>query len=656
MKKKRKIRAEDLYNARIISDNTMSPDRSKIVFTVLFSVREDNDKNGKEKKYSHLYMTDLSTDTTRQFTRGKHSDIHPVWSRDSKKIYFLSNREDEKQFQIYAIDVDGGEAEKLTDMKGQFNELCIAPDNRRIAFRFTAKDSDDDIKYRRYTRSFFKSDGSGYLDNNRSHIFTLNLSNGRIKQITKGEYDHSSPVWTKDSKYIIFMSNQSPDPHLELWKREFYRIKAIGGRIEKIDTFTGYKYMHQLSPCGRYMAFLGIRTKTRTWRNARIWIKDLEKGGKPLCINPEADYNTGLRTLNDLSGSHRHAFKWSKDSRYIYLQASYHGSTNLRRIELNGHCDEPVIDNKGVVGNFDIAGDNIYHFFGNMKNPGEICEYNLHEGKMRQLTDLNKWVEEIDLGEIERIYLKRGDSPLQGWILKPPGFSNRKKYPSILEIHGGPHLQYGEFFMHEFYYLAAQGYVVHFCNPRGSTGYGESFTGAINNNWGTVDYEDIIRWTDYVQRKKYIDGKSMGVTGGSYGGYMTNWIIGHTGRFDAAVTQRSVSNLYSMWGSSDFNWAFQHEFGLKPPFMDPDNYLRQSPISFIGNASTPTMVIHSMNDFRCPIEQGEQIYVALKYLGIETEFIVFPGEPHGLSRNGRADRRIARLEHIKRWFERYLKK
>jgi dipeptidyl aminopeptidase/acylaminoacyl peptidase len=244
---------------------------------------------------------------------------------------------------------------------------------------------------------------------------------------------------------------------------------------------------------------------------------------------------------------------------------------------------------------------------------------------------------------------------LQGWILKPPSFDPSRAYPAIIEIHGGPRTQYGHLFMHEFYVLAAQGYVVTFCNPRGSRGYGEEHAKAIWNRWGSVDYDDLMAWTDLLEEKPYIDSQRMGVTGGSYGGYMTNWIIGHTDRFRAAITQRSVSNLISMYGSSDFNWSFQQEFGDQPPWEAFESYWQQSPISHIGDATTPTLVIHSEDDLRCPIEQGEQIFVALKKLGVDTEMIRFPDEPHGLSRGGRTDRRVKRLEHILRWFDRYLK-
>ncbi|MGA1793740.1 MAG: S9 family peptidase, partial [Thermoplasmatota archaeon] len=218
----------------------------------------------------------------------------------------------------------------------------------------------------------------------------------------------------------------------------------------------------------------------------------------------------------------------------------------------------------------------------------------------------------------------------------------------------GPRTQYGFTFMHEFYYLASEGYVVHFCNPRGGQGYGEDHAGSIWKKWGTHDYNDVMTWTDHVEKLPYIDPRRMGVTGGSYGGYMTNLIIGKTDRFKAAVTQRSVSNFISMWGSSDFNWMFQDEFSEKPPWDDLKKYWEQSPMKYMGNAKTPTLVIHSENDLRCAMEQGEQVYVALKKLGIPTELLRFPDSPHGISRMGRTDRRIVRLEHLKQWFDRFM--
>jgi dipeptidyl aminopeptidase/acylaminoacyl peptidase len=276
---------------------------------------------------------------------------------------------------------------------------------------------------------------------------------------------------------------------------------------------------------------------------------------------------------------------------------------------------------------------------------------------IRHLTRVNRALfEAVELSKVEEVWFKGPDgNDLQGWLMLPPGFDPKKKYPSILEIHGGPLTQYGKFFMHEFYFLAAQGYVVYFCNPRGGRGYGEAHARSIYGAWGTTDYADLMAWTDFVAAKPYIDTKRMGVTGGSYGGYMTLWIIGHTERFKAAAAQRVVSNFVSEWGSSDYNWTFEYEVMAGPPFKDFQKWWDMSPIKYIGNAKTPTMITHSENDLRCPIEQGEQAFVALKRLGVETEFIRFPEEFHGLSRTGRTDRKIARLGHIARWMNKFLK-
>jgi dipeptidyl aminopeptidase/acylaminoacyl peptidase len=257
---------------------------------------------------------------------------------------------------------------------------------------------------------------------------------------------------------------------------------------------------------------------------------------------------------------------------------------------------------------------------------------------------------------VEETWIQTPDgTDLQGWILTPPGFDPSQKYPAILEVHGGPTAMYGYLFMHEFQVLAAQGYVVFFTNPRGSQGYGEAHCKPVFDHFGEDDFADVMAWTEYVQALPYVDETRMGVTGGSYGGFMTNWIIGHDHRFAAAVTQRSVSNWVSFYGSADMNYSFQAFLSGKPAWEDLENYWRQSPMSAIGNAQTPTLVIHSEQDMRVPQEQGEQVYVALKRMGVDTELVLFPEEPHGLSRGGRTDRRVARLQHMVRWFDRYLK-
>jgi dipeptidyl aminopeptidase/acylaminoacyl peptidase len=665
-RKKRSIQAEDLYRLRLISDCKLSPDGQHVVFAVKWAERKT------EKKYSHLWIVPTDGGRARQFTYGKQSDSQPQWSPDGRQIAFVSNRDDEKQPQIYLTPVDGGEARPLTNLKGTLGAFHWSPDSRQLVCQFRKKDKEEierekneqkktlGVVSRRINRVFFKLDGTGFLPKERWHIWTINTRDGRARQLTDSEvFDEQEPCWSPDSKTIAFMSNRSTDPDFNPDAVDLYVMPASGGKMKKIETPFGPKSLPSFSPGGELIAYVGHAGRAEAWRNDNVWVVPVHGHGEAHNLTGQFDFHVSHWTINDVGTPPMTPLAWSKDGKTIYFQVSEHGNTILRSISIQGANLQDVISEDGVVGTYTFDRDQktMGYFFGTMTDPGQVYVRDTSTGKSRRLTNLNHQLfQSVDLGQVEPVWFKgAAGNTLQGWILKPPGFDPKKKYPSILEIHGGPQTQYGYLFMHEFYYLAANGYVVYFCNPRGGRGYGEEHTKAIQNGWGTVDYDDLMAWSEFVQKKPYIDKKRMGVTGGSYGGYMTNWIIGHTDRFRAAVTQRSVSNLISIYGSSDFNWAFQEELGNLPPWEDLDNYWKLSPIKYIGNAKTPTLVVHNEQDHRCPIEQGEQVYVALKKLGVETEMVRFPDEPHGLSREGRTDRRIERLNSILGWFDRYLK-
>lgn len=669
---KRRITAEDLYDFQLISDPHISPDGRHVVFCLHRVDRKT------EKKYANLWLVPTDGGPARQFTFGDQVDSQPRWSPDGAQIAFLSNRDDEKQPQIYLIPFAGGEARRLTDLKGEFGafQWSPAPDERQLVFTFRKKDAEaiereeDEQKKelgivaRRITRVFFKENGLGFLPEERWHLWTLDVSGGQARQLTDGRvYDELEPSWSPDGRHIVFRSNRSPDPDLDPDNIDLFVIPATGGDLRQIETPLGSKSSPTFSPDGRWLAYFGTEGRGQWWQLTRLWIVPADGSGPAQNLTGAYDFNVSSWTINDMGGSPpQMPPTWSKDGGTLYVQVAHHGHTVLKSIGLNGQTPpvQTVIEGPGVVGafSFDREHTRLAYFQAGMKDPGQVWVRRLGaEGNgPRRLTDVNAaLLQEIDLGEMEEVWFKGADdNDLQGWILKPPGFDPSQKYPSILEIHGGPRVQYGHNFMHEFYYLAAHGYVVYFCNPRGGQGYGEAHSRSIWNNWGTVDYADLMAWADYLARQPYIDPDRMGVTGGSYGGYMTNWIIGHTDRFKAAVTQRCVSNLISMYGSSDFNWAFQSEFGEEPPWENLENYWRQSPMKYIGHVKTPTLVIHSEQDLRCAIEQGEQVFVALKRLGVETELIRFPDESHELSRGGRTDRRIARLRYIRGWFDRFL--
>ena len=673
MPRRRTITAEDLYTIRQITDLQISPDGTHVIYSV-----QRIDKKT-EKKYTNLWLVPITPKgNPRQFTFGEHTDSQPRWSPDGKHIAFLSNRHDEKDTQIYIIPFGGGEARKLTSLKGYIGAFEWSPDSSRLLVEFTAKskaelerEEDERAKklgvvYRKITRPFYKMDGQGFYPDNQQHLWIVDAESGQGRQLTSDPqeiYSEHDAHWSPDGETIVFCSNRHEDPDLHPDLTDIYLIPAAGGEMRKLETPAGGKGAPSFSPDGKFLAWFGAERPGDWWQNQRLWVMPLDGSAPARDLTGKFDFETGADVINDLAGAHKTTRPtWSKDGERLYFQVSRHGRTTLHSIARDGSDLQTVVDEPGVVGqfNFDREQNRLAYFFGTFSDPGQIRVHRLGKGRgrpTRTLTRLNRsLLNRIDLGEIREVWFKGpDDNDLQGWILTPPNFEADKKYPAILEIHGGPLTQYGEFFMHEFYYLAAQGYVVFFCNPRGGQGYGEEHAKAIWGGWGTVDYADLMAWTDYAAALPYVDEERLGVTGGSYGGYMTLWVIGHTERFKAAVAQRVVSNRLSMWGSSDFNWVFQQPIGNKPPWEDFEAYWRTSPLAYLGNARTPTKIIHSEQDLRCPIEQGEQAFIALRVQQVPTEFIRFPGEPHGLSRTGRTDRRIARLKHISEWMDKYLK-
>lgn len=662
------ITAEDLYQIELISGPQLSPDGSKFIYA-LHRVDQKT-----EKKYSNLWIVDTADGSSRQFTSGDQSDANPKWSPDGKTIAFTSNRSSETQPQIYLIGIDGGEAQVLTDLKGTIASYNWSPDGKSLVMQFRKMDpeaierEEDEVKKklgvvsRHYDRIFYKYDGQGYLPKEQFHIWTVDATTGEAQQLTDDPvYSELEPVWTPDGESIVFRSNRQPDPDMDHQNFDIFVIPRSGGDMRELNTPAGMKALLSISPDGKWAAFVGPRDKNAWYMNANLWITPIDGSGPAKNLTGEIDLNCSTSVLTDVDNGAGASVPpiWSLDSEKIYFGSMEHGSNQLKVYDLGSGTVEDVINHEGALGmyNFDNTFTKLGYFEATMMDPGQLYVREMESGKTTQLTHFNKDLFKAkDLGSFEEIWFKGPDgNDLQGWILKPPGFDPEQQYPSILEIHGGPLAQYGHFFMHEFYFLAAKGYVVYFTNPRGGRGYGEEHSKAIWGGWGDRDYADTMAFVDRIEQEPYIDKERMGVTGGSYGGYMSLWIIGHTDRFEAVVAQRVVSNLVSMWGSSDMNYVFQQVFGDKAPFEDMDKLWHHSPMKYIGNATTPTLIIHSENDFRCPIEQGEQAFVALKRLGIDSEMVRFPEEPHGVSRVGRTDRRVVRLNHIVRWMDKYLK-
>jgi dipeptidyl aminopeptidase/acylaminoacyl peptidase len=346
------------------------------------------------------------------------------------------------------------------------------------------------------------------------------------------------------------------------------------------------------------------------------------------------------------------------DENTVAVLASSQGETQIHRVDLTSGDVSPITAGKRRVAGFAVAGDGLVYVSGQIHRPFELFTSGLDGGNERAITSFNaELLDKLVLAEAIDLEATAPDGKaIQAWLLPPVGFDpdSSAKHPLVIEIHGGPHAMYGYSMFHEMQLFAARGYAVLFCNPRGSAGYGEEFTGITRARWGESDMPDVIAALEEALELPWIDGDRLGITGGSYGGYLTNWIIGHDDRFKAAVTQRCVSNFHSFFGTSDIGYHFgEFEFG-GVPWKDAELLLKYSPISYVDKMTTPLLILHSEQDLRCPIEQAEQMFTALKYLGREVGFVRIPEESHDLSRSGTPSRRLARLHHLVGWFDSHL--
>lgn len=678
---KRLLTSRDLWDLKFQGDVEISRDGSK-VFWVETTI------NAKKNHYESSIWTaqkgpDGSFGAPIRVTYGRRPDGDgsldrcPRLSPDGKYLAFLSNRTGKNQ--IYVLDLtDGGEARQVTTGEDGASEITWSPDSRHMAFisrepKPKEDRKDDEIRTDKdvtvVTKLRYKANGvPGVVDPRPQQVFIVDVVDGTTRQLTYGEYDNASPAFSRDGKYVAFTSCRTPDRELvnipDLWV-----VPVEGGEPERLTFSQGPVHAPVYSPDGTSIALLGHLHGDNGAENVEVLL--LEKGAKvPVSLTESMDRSVGCSVGSDArSDAGRPGPFWSKDGKYIYFIATDRGFTKVYRV-----CrDSRVIDDLSalspemppVVTSMALAEDadgTIYiPFVGESGiKPCEVYLLKISEGKaeVQRLTRSNDaWCEKFEISTPEFFQFEGKDGlPLEGWMIKPARFEAGKKYPAIVEIHGGPHVTYGEAFFFEFQLLASKGFGIFFCNPRGSSGYGRKFTKMVVGDWGGMDYQDIMALADRAEKEDWVDSCKMGVTGGSYGGYMTNWIVGHTSRFAAAVTQRSISNMYTKYGTSDIGF-----YGNKKGFGDRDLWdnesfiMERSPIRYAPSVKTPLLILHSEQDYRCPMEQAEQWYVALKRLGKTVEFVRFAGENHELSRSGKPWNRVERLDRITGWFEKYLK-
>lgn len=676
---KRPVALEDILRFQLAGDTQVSPDGKRIVFTVK---RIESEKN---RYRTALYLADVEAGTARPFTGDQYADGSPRWSPDGTRIAFVSDREKEKA-QIYLIAADGGEALALTHLdEGGIGQIVWSPDGSRIAFLWTKTPPERTEKARKereekglsspvrvHDKRFYRLDGMGYFDGAYPQIAVADVKTGAVSVLTDEAHHLSSLAWSPDGRQIAFIANRRDDDDLTGQQEDIFRLTVPNAgaddlpEIVQITAPEGPKTGLAWSPDGRHLAFIGHTDPDDTWggRNERVLVIPATGAAEARDLTGASDKQVGYATLADMHEiGGGDLLVWSPDSAVLYFPVSERGDTRLYQIGVNGSGLAPLTPPHHEMGSFSQSRDGKQFgiLLGTATEAYEVYGGTLTEAalELRCVSAVNQALfAEMEMQMPEPFEARADDGyPVAGWMLRPTDFDAAKKYPCIVYVHGGPAMQYGGQAapFHELQWLAAQGYVVVFSNPRGSKGYGEAHTSAIKGDWGNRDWADIQAVTDYGAALPYVDADRMAIMGGSYGGFMTAWAVGHTERFACAITDRLVGNIHSMSGTCDFPW--QHGKAWKgDAWNDPSDMWRCSPLKYAGNITTPLLIIHSDNDLRCPIGQAEELFTALRLQRKTVEFVRYPGESsHGMSRNGPPDLRMDRLRRNLAWLDKYLK-
>jgi dipeptidyl aminopeptidase/acylaminoacyl peptidase len=707
---KRNITEKDLFDFVWIGDPQVSPDGSRVAF-VRVTVNEK-----KEGYNTSIWSVPVTGDEQpRQLTKGDH-DSTPRWSPDGKSLLFLRAPEKDGKAeppQLAMMPMAGGDSFVFTDLPRGAGTLSWAPDGKTIAFtsdtnaedlakqeKKKAKEEESkksgggnaptggdehESDVRVITHAVYRQDNEGYIDpKHPTHIWLVSAPRSadekvKPRQLTKGRFDEDSATWSKDGSQIYFTSDRNDEPYYELPRTDLYSVAVAGGEPVKITTldlqiggFGPGGGALSLSPGGKQVAFTASTTRPITsYTQPDLWVLDLLPNAKPRNVTANFDFDVPGFVIGDSApprAGGQNKPIWTPDGKGLIAVYSKEGKANLAQFDLPVAQDADL----GKAGVHDLTSEN-YGVTSFRASPDTsklvyvvstptrindlfVLDRTSADATPKQVTHVNdELFSKLNLTEPEEIWYNSFDGKrIEAWLQKPPNFDAHKKYPLILNIHGGPHVAYGPIFDHEFQWMAAKGYVVLYPNPRGSTTYGQEFGNVIQYHYPGDDYKDLMAGVDETIKRGYIDDKKLGVTGGSGGGLLTNWVVGQTNRFAAAVAQRDIASWEDWWYSGDFT-LFQPTWFKAPPFEDPQEYRARSPINYIKNVTTPLMLILGEADYRTPPGAGgEQMFRALKFRKIPTVMVRFPNESHELSRSGQPWHRVERLQHIVGWFDHWL--
>ena len=651
----RVITIDDLFKLQWLQTAQLSPDGTQVAYTVTHIAGEGDE----QKEYSTLYLLDIDTGKSRKMTSGKQKDMSPAWSPDGKTIAFVSDRHEKPQ--IYLLPVDGGEAQPLTEFKQGAGAPQWSPDGKSIAFTAGIDYGDDKAPDRskepyRVTRNVWRFDAIGDLELAVNNLYVIDVEGGEHKQLTDDDLMVMGVQWSPDSSRIFYSAAMQPDKWAGFQAK--HTIIDTDGNIE--TQFDDYDYLgtgHWL-PDGSGLVMVGAPEEhEKIGTHGNLWVLDLASGN--------LDNRTDGMELNLMGGLEGRAPAFMQvqpkigitaDGKNAYLQVQESGEVGIYRVALQGAPSyERVIHGERACYLLDMVDDRLLFSVAEINNTPNVYTAKLDGSDEQQLTHINEdYLADVTMPEYVNLHFKGTDGEdVEGWYVKPTNGAEAP-YPTVLWIHGGPHGAQGNTYAFDTHLLNGAGYGVLFVNHRASTGYGDAFSTAIKGDWGNLDYGDLMAGVDYAIEQGLADADKLGCCGISGGGNLSSWIVGNTDRFKAAVPQNPVTNWQSFYGVSDIGvWFATRELGGHPHEI-PDIYDRCSPITYAHNCTTPTLMIQTEHDWRCPAEQSEQFYTVLRANGCTVEMLRQPKGSHGGSIRGPLPLRTANLEAKLEWFNKYI--